>query len=763
MSPMVPSQAALDYYREQYDTLGAQLMRLQHELTLARREARRNRTLALLIQQLHAFAQHASGADSFDRDLGEHLLMLMVERFRVDCAALLRRCPCTGGYVVEQGVGIAAGLVLPRPPNSTGLARSAAPAPDAFDRIGVEAELWIEAPPLHWILLVGYRRREGARPEHRLDATDRPIAEAALNFYAGLLGHQAAVRTLHALRDSEANYRALFEGAQDAILVLDLGATTILDANFKAIELFGGPLEELRRQPPGAWLIPSDAVHWKPIWRAALRDQPQCMEAQVTTANERILWAEITLKRIDTRKPLLLAVVRDISARKQDEEAIYRLAFFDPLTNLPNRRLFLDRLAHAQAETQRSGTFGAVLFLDLDRFKHINDARGHQAGDHLLQGVARRLSSLLRESDSVARFGGDEFVMLMPHLTRSANDAPRFARGVAEKIRQAMMKPFQLPEGVVSPETSIGVTIFSGTSATQDDILREADTALYRAKENGRNCVRFFEPAMQEAVEARFTLEHELRQVLERNELVLHYQPQLDTGNCLVGAEALLRWEHPSRGMIPPDRFIALAEETGVIVAIGHWVLTQACQLLGRAARAGHPIHLSVNVSPRQFRQHDFVDQVRRTLVDADVPRGRLVLEITEGVVIDDIQGTIGKLRELKALGALISIDDFGTGFSSLTYLKRLPIDELKIDRSFVRDVCVDADDAALVETIIAVCQRLKVSVVAEGVETAEQHAFLRAVHCDLYQGFLLGRPAPAESLLRRLQESRDAAAECAE
>ncbi len=441
----------------------------------------------------------------------------------------------------------------------------------------------------------------------------------------------------------------------------------------------------------------------------------------------------------------------DITERKINEESIHRLAYYDPLTDLPNRRLFLDRLANAQAAAKRRGHHGAMLFMDLDHFKHINDARGHEAGDHLLQEAAARLTQLLRKEDTVARLGGDEFVILLANLTCAETEAPQFAQSVAEKIHRAMAVPFHLAEGEFILSTSIGVTLFHGSEVSVHSIIREADTALYRAKESGRSCVRFFEASMRLAVEERFDLESELRHVVSREQLCLFLQTQVDAAGHIVGTEALLRWQHPTKGLISPAVFIPLAEETGLIVPIGHWVLHEACRIQARMAASGRALRMSVNVSPRQFRQPDFVAGVQEVLESTGIDPARLVLEITEGVVIEDIQRTIDKMNELKAIGVRLSIDDFGTGYSSLTYLKRLPIDELKIDRSFVRDAPVDSSDAALVDAILSVSRHLRLAVVAEGVETHEQLNFLKARGCDCFQGYLYGMPMPAEAFLQTL------------
>ncbi len=448
----------------------------------------------------------------------------------------------------------------------------------------------------------------------------------------------------------------------------------------------------------------------------------------------------------------VVVIGRDVTARKVAESQVEQLAYFDPLTRLPNRRLMLDRLGAALAAARRGERFGAVLFIDLDQFKTFNDARGHEAGDRLLAAAAERLSAALREADTVARFGGDEFVVLLPELSEREQWAADAARNVAEKVRQRLATAHRWEDEEVLLSASIGVTLFPTAEAVSvDDVLKQADTAMYQAKAAGRNQVRFFEPEMQARVEARFALEADLRHAVGRGELRLYLQPQVDARGRVVGAEALLRWEHPVRGLVPPNGFIPVAEETGLIVELGDWVLTRACRLLTRPAVAEQGLRIAVNVSPRQFHRVDFVERVRTILAETGADPTRLTLEVTEGLVIDDVHQTIATMSELRALGVHFSIDDFGTGYSSLAYLKRLPINEVKIDRTFVQDAPTDPNDAVLVEVILALARHLGLAVVAEGVETEAQADFLRARAEITCQGFLFGRPEPAEALLARL------------
>ncbi|CAM8646023.1 GGDEF domain [Comamonadaceae bacterium] len=436
---------------------------------------------------------------------------------------------------------------------------------------------------------------------------------------------------------------------------------------------------------------------------------------------------------------------RNITERKEAEEKIERLAFYDVLTDLPNRRLLMDHLQYAVATCARGRLHGALLFIDLDNFKDLNDTRGHDVGDELLRLVAQRLKACVRESDTVARFGGDEFVVLLQDLEGSMADAGVQAESVAKKILLQLNASYELPGGSHHSTPSIGVVLIHGQRQSVDELLKQADLAMYEAKSAGRNTLRFFDPAMQSMVAERTAMESDLRAGLKRGELTLYYQPVVDAVSHVVGAEALLRWKHPVRGMVSPMQFVPLAEQTGLIIPLGEWVLQTACMQLAAWARRPESAHLTVavNVSARQFRSPEFVVQVQSALEQSGADPRLLKLELTESLLLTDSQEAILKMSTLRSLGVRFALDDFGTGYSSLSYLKLLPLQQLKIDQSFVRDVLTDANDAAIASTVLALGRSLGFDVVAEGVETEGQRQFLLNQGCVFFQGYLFGRPVP--------------------
>jgi diguanylate cyclase (GGDEF)-like protein/PAS domain S-box-containing protein len=453
-------------------------------------------------------------------------------------------------------------------------------------------------------------------------------------------------------------------------------------------------------------------------------------------------------QRVDERTAELaqanLRLQEEVSERQQAENRVLHLANHDALTGLPNRRLLLDRLGQALAMAHREHHHVAVLFMDLDRFKTINDSLGHMMGDALLQTVARRLQVRLREGDTISRLGGDEFVVVLPSL-----DHPEAAEKVALKLVEALSPPFDLDGQELRASASIGISLFPEDGRDTETLLRNADSAMYHAKEMGRNNYQFFMEQMNVAAAERLRLENDLHKALERDEFELHYQPKISVASGKVcGIEALIRWRHPERGLVPPAQFIPVAEDTGLIVPIGEWVIQEACRQGKAWCAAGLPrIPVAVNLSPRQFRQSNLVDTVARALAQHDWPGKLLELEITEGVLMQQTADTLKTLEALSRLGIGLAIDDFGTGYSSLSYLKRFPVDCLKIDQSFVRDIAVDPEDAVIVTTIIGLAHSLGLAVVAEGVENASQLAFIRNAGCDEAQGFHFSSPMPANQL----------------
>lgn len=449
---------------------------------------------------------------------------------------------------------------------------------------------------------------------------------------------------------------------------------------------------------------------------------------------------------------LVCLLFQDYEEKERARGNLEHLAYYDTLTGLPNSSLLMEKLNQSLSSCKQSGHEGALILFNLDRFKTLNDARGHSTGDILLRAVVDRLSTALDTRDILARISADEFAILVQRTEEGSETIASLTQGLADKVHIALKFPLHVGSDEISITSSLGITLFpQNPDDTAGDVLRRVNTAMHRAKQNGGNQSVVFEQSMTSMAEQRFQIERELRKSIMDGELRLYLQSQVNASGIVVGAEALVRWQHPERGLIPPVSFIPIAEETDLIVDIGVWVMTKACQILALEEMVGRPVRLSVNVSPRHFRQPGFVAWIRWILADTGADPSHLTLEITEGLLIDNVNDVIAKMIELTSLGIHFSIDDFGTGYSSLTYLKRLPIHELKIDKIFIQDAPTNPDDAALVESILAVAKHMKLEVVAEGVETHEQAAFLKARAEVIYQGYLFCKPEPYDVWLKHL------------
>lgn len=450
-----------------------------------------------------------------------------------------------------------------------------------------------------------------------------------------------------------------------------------------------------------------------------------------------------------------VSTLTDITELKENEERIHKLAFYDPLTQLPNRRLLRDRLEHATAKAQREKTLGALLFIDLDDFKTLNDSRGHHIGDLLLIAVAERLRKTIREQDTIARLGGDEFVVVLDNLGTTHDEAGIRAQRVGENILSALNDVYVLEDQEYFNTPSIGICLFGEAPVPLEELLKQADQAMYQAKASGRNTLCFFDPKMQEITAQRFILQNQMRDALKLDQFQLYLQPQFDAGNQLYGAEALVRWHHPERGMVFPNDFIPIAENSGLIVPLGAWIVQAACEQLVRWSQDARTaqLSLSINISARQIQQHNFVEHLLVSIETTGANPARLKLELTETMLVNNPQDIIAKMDALKEHGIQFSLDDFGTGYSSLSYLKRLPINELKIDRSFVNDVLSDSNDAAIARMVIRLAQSLELNVIAEGVESEAQRDWLEQEGCFHYQGYYFGKPVPPEEFDRLVDE----------
>jgi diguanylate cyclase (GGDEF)-like protein/PAS domain S-box-containing protein len=566
-----------------------------------------------------------------------------------------------------------------------------------------------------------------------------------------LLTAQAAVKEERRIADARIrDQAALLDKARDAITVRSL-EHRILYWNKSAERLYGWSMEQaIGTQIEN--LIYNDSALFAEATNRVLEFGEWSGEICKHRNDGSTLTIESrwTLVKDEQGTPQsILSIDTDITARKVAEHGVWQLAFYDPLTGLPNRLLLQDRLRLALASSSHSHASGALLFIDLDNFKALNDTLGHEKGDLLLQQVAQHLAACVRESDTVARLGGDEFIVMLTDMHDTPQDIGIHARNIAEKILDALRQPCLIDGMEQYTTASIGIALFEDRHDTVSDLLRRADLAMYQAKAAGRNTVRFFNQHMQAAVSARAVLESDLRQGLRECEFLLYYQPQINQDGTMIGMEALIRWQHPTRGLVLPANFISVTEETALILHLGQWVLKTACAQLAKWATQPSmaSFSIAVNVSARQFHHEQFLEQLLTTIDRSGANPNKLKLELTESVLLDDVEATIVKMEALKAKGICFSLDDFGTGYSSLSYLKRLPLDELKIDQSFVRDVLTDSNDAVIACSIVSLAQSLGLEVLAEGVETQEQRDFLAHHDCHMYQGYLFSRPLPVNQL----------------
>jgi diguanylate cyclase (GGDEF)-like protein/PAS domain S-box-containing protein len=587
------------------------------------------------------------------------------------------------------------------------------------------------------------------------------VCRAVFGSSGQYLGRRASNRDITQRKRAEEELRvaaAAFD-AQEGIVVTD-AKMVVIRVNRAFEEITGyAPSRVVGRTPRFISTVHHDSAFFAGVWDSIRRTGSWKGELWIRRRSGETFpgWATISAVKTDDRVVTrYVGTLTDITQRKAAEAAITHLAFYDPLTQLPNRRLLLDRLQHAVAASARGCRHGAVVFIDLDNFKTLNDTRGHDVGDLLLQDVAQRLLRCVREGDTVARFGGDEYVVVLEQLSEHRAEAAAQAEAVGEKVLSIIGQPYVLAGQEHHGSASVGISLFVHGGYTVDDLLKQADLAMYKAKAAGRGTLRFFDPQMQATVTARVAMETELRRALQEHQFLLLYQPQVDFAGHLTGVEALVRWRHPERGIVAPSEFIPLAEDTGLILPLGRWVLESACaQLAAWAAKSETAdLAIAVNVSAREFRHPDFarcvIEALERTAAD---PR-KLTLEFTESLLLDDMDDAIAKMGALKARGIRLSLDDFGTGYSSLRYVKHLPLDQLKIDQSFVRDVLTDANDAAIARAILALGQSLDLSVIAEGIESAAQRDYLASNGCRAFQGYLFGRPVRGEALRVKRSEA---------
>lgn len=618
------------------------------------------------------------------------------------------------------------------------------------------------------VLILNAVRIRVLKPLSHLTAFSNQLARGDLEHPIKWERHDEIGHLSHQLEQMRRSLRTSFSEQQAILSNVQVGVIFVRDrkiqlANRHAEQIFGYAPGEMQGLQIAAIYQSNDqfsAIESRANTAITAVDGRYEEELRLKHRDGSSFWAWMSGCALDASLPQAgsIWVYEDITLKKAAADEIEKLAFYDPLTLLPNRRLLMDRLRQALSGSARHGRYGALLFLDLDQFKTLNDTLGHDTGDLLLQQVAKRLAACIREGDSLSRLGGDEFVVILENLSGNITEAAAQAQVVGDKIMAALSQPYQLGIYEQHSTTSIGIALFDdlgNRESAMEDLLKQADLALYQAKGAGRNTLRFFDPEMQAVVTARALMESGIREAVQKEEFVLYYQIQVDGKGGQTGVEALIRWQHPQRGIVSPAEFIPLAEDTGLILSIGGWVLETACAQLAAWASRPDMAHLTmaVNVSARQLHHRDFVNQVLRILDHTGANPRRLKLELTESLLVTDVEDTIAKMSALKAQGVSFSLDDFGTGYSSLSYLKRLPLDQLKIDQGFVRDILTDPNDASIAKMVVVLAESLGLAVIAEGVETEEQKTFLAHQGCHAYQGYLFSRPLPLEAfeaLVRR-------------
>ncbi|HUO58079.1 MAG TPA: EAL domain-containing protein [bacterium] len=602
---------------------------------------------------------------------------------------------------------------------------------------------------------VKHRKKDGSTMEveitsHSIDFEGR---RARVVMVTDMTDHKKAEK---ALKESEGKFKELFNNVIDSIFLFTLSDDGIpgkfIEVNNTACAKLGYTREELLRMTPFDVSMPEDAADLTKIFKKLLQQGHLTFEKAQMTKNGLKIPVEINAHVLEwNNQRVVQSISRDITERKRAEETIRRQAYYDVLTNLPNRTLFKDRLEQAMKQAHRNKQMLGVIVLDLDRFKNINETLGHALGDKLLVAVSERLLGALGESETIARFGGDEFTLLLPQVN-TVEEATRHA----QKIIEILAVPIKINNHELHVTTSIGMAFYPDDGENFEILLKNAETAMYRAKEQGRNNYQLYASVMNVSAFKQLLMENSLRRALDKEEFVVYYQPQIDIKtHKIVGAEALVRWQHPDLGLVFPTEFIGLAEETGLIVPIGEWVIRKVCAQSRKWQDAGYEkVRVSVNLSARQFQQRNLVSTIAQILQDTGLDAHSLGLEITESIAMKNADFTISALNEFKKMGIHLSLDDFGTGYSSLSYLKRFPLEALKIDRSFVRDITTDPNDAAIVTAVVALAHSLKLSVVAEGVETEGQLSYLKNHDCDQVQGYIFSHPLSEENYLRTLRES---------